>query len=220
MRIFVGYDEREAIGFHVLANSIMRLASEPVSVTPLCLGNLKGIYTRKYQDQSTAFSFSRFLVPYLCGYQGWALFMDSDMLARADLTEIIRSITIGDHRHDALVCQHDYAPKKTTKFLDNRQTIYPKKNWTSFMLFNNRRCEALTPDYVNSRPASELHQMMWARSIGQLPLEWNWLVGEYEFSHEVKVAHFTNGLPCFKEYKACDYAQEWFNERERTLAGG
>lgn len=219
LRVFIGYDEREAVGYHVLANSILSTAKAPVSVTPLHLNNLMGLYTRRWNSQSTAFSFTRFLVPYLCGYRGWALFLDGDMLVRHDLTKIMNYVDMAAYRHDVLVCKHDYAPKRTTKFLNNRQTIYPKKNWSSVMLFNNRRCEALTPEYVNTRPASELHQMHWARSIGELPLEWNWLVGEYKYNDKAQIAHFTNGLPCFPEYRECDYALEWFNERQRTLAG-
>lgn len=220
MRVFLGYDEREAIAYHVLANSILTRASEPVSVTPLYLSNLRKVYTRPYKNQSTMFSFSRFLVPYLCNYQGWALYMDCDMLMRADLAELLSNIPMEAFSKDVLCVQHDYTPKSNVKFNGNMQVSYPRKNWSSLMLFNNTRCTALTPEYVNNADPGDLHQMKWAREIGALPLEWNWLVGEYPFNPLAKCVHFTNGTPCFPEYAACDYADEWFNERRITLAGG
>ena len=115
-----------------------------------------------------------------------------------------------------LVCHHDYVPKTERKFLNQVQTKYPRKNWSSLMLFNNERCTALTPAYINSASGLELHRFGWIddRLIGALPLEWNWLVGEYPYNPDAKIAHFTRGGPYFDEYRDCDYAAEWFAEFE------
>lgn len=212
MRIFIGFDNKESIAYHVLSHSIMRHSSIPLSITPLYLPNIKE-FTRPKEQQSTEFTFSRFLVPYLSGYEGWSLFMDSDMLCRTDLTEIVK---YQDTSKNVSVVKHDYIPKKSIKFLGNAQVSYPRKNWSSLMIFNNRACQELTSDYVNNATAQDLHRFEWADSIGDIPTEWNWLVGEYDYLYNAKLVHFTNGTPCFKEYASCDYAQEWHNERFLT----
>jgi hypothetical protein len=107
-------------------------------------------------------------------------------------------------------------PKTDRKFLDQVQTKYKRKNWSSLMLFNNARCRALTPDYVNTASGLELHRFAWIddAAIGELPLEWNWLVGEYAHNPAAKIVHFTIGGPYFAAYRDCDYAGEWFAEFE------
>ena len=120
------------------------------------------------------------------------------------------------------VCKHDYVPKEKTKFLGQTQTAYPKKNWSSFMLMNCKKCSTLTPDYVNRASGLELHQFKWLESeelIGDLPLEWNWLVGEYEHKEEVKNVHYTKGGPWFEEYRDCDYSQDWFTNHDECMLG-
>jgi hypothetical protein len=114
-----------------------------------------------------------------------------------------------------LACKHDYVPKTERKFLDQVQTKYPRKNWSSVMLFNNARCRALTPEYVNTASGLDLHRFNWLNDedIGDIPLEWNWLVGEYERKPDVKIVHYTLGGPYFDEYRDCDYAAEWVEER-------
>jgi hypothetical protein len=114
------------------------------------------------------------------------------------------------------VCKHDYVPKTERKFLGQVQTKYPRKNWSSLMIFNNERCRALTPDYVNSASGLDLHRFKWLddRLIGSLPLEWNWLVEEYPYKPDAKIVHYTLGGPYFDDYRNCDYAGEWFEEFE------
>ena len=215
LNVFVGCDETETVAFHVLANSIRRHASVPVSITPIWLGNLNGIYRRPHDiRQSNGFSFSRFLVPYLCNYEGLAVFMDCDMLVRCDLWELFNQF---DPRHTVQCVQHDYVPKDSIKYLGNVQYSYPRKNWSSLMLFNNKRCELLTPEYVKEAPAADLHRMYWADSIGELDAEWNWLVGEYEHNPDAKVLHWTVGGPWFNEYERCDYAEDWYTELKLML---
>ena len=216
LNVYIGYDARESVAFYTLAHSILRRASAPVSITPLMQTQLRGLYSRpRGPTESTEFALTRFLVPALSGYRGWSVFMDCDMLCRADITGLQAHI---DRQPDkaVLVCQHDYVPKTERKFLDQVQTKYPRKNWSSLMIFNNERCSALTPEYVNSASGLDLHRFKWLddRQIGALPLEWNWLVTEYEYRPDAKIVHYTLGGPYFDEYRDCDYADEWRAELE------
>ena len=214
--VYIGYDPNESVAFYTLAHSILRRASVPVSIAPLMRSQLKDIYTRERgPTESTEFSLTRFLVPYLSGYAGWSVFMDCDMLCMADIAELATQI---DRQPDkaVLVCKHDYVPRTERKFLDQVQTKYPRKNWSSLMVFNNARCRALTPAYVNGAPGLDLHRFAWTEdeSIGEIPLEWNWLVGEYERSATAKIVHYTLGGPYFDDYRDCEYSAEWFAELE------
>jgi hypothetical protein len=178
---------------------------------------LKGLYSRgRGPTESTEFSLTRFLVPALSQYRGWSLFMDCDMLCRADVAELA-AFTERTPDKAVLVCKHDYTPGPKRKFLNQVQTVYPRKNWSSVMLFNNARCAALTADYVNKATGLELQRFQWLRDeeIGELPLEWNWLVQEYKYNPDAKIVHFTIGGPYFDEYRNCDYAAEWFEENRR-----
>ncbi len=222
--IYIGYDPREAVAFYTLAHSILRRSSMPVSIAPVMRRQLKHLYTRaRGPTESTEFSLTRFLVPALAGYRGWSLYMDCDMLCRVDIAELAAEIERQPDKA-VLVCKHDYEPRAGLKMLNQVQTKYPRKNWSSLMLFNNERCRALTADYVNSAPGLELHRFIWIEDllIGSLSLEWNWLVGEYDQKSDAKIVHFTLGGPWFDKYRDCHYAAEWFAEREslRSVAEG
>jgi lipopolysaccharide biosynthesis glycosyltransferase len=143
-------------------------------------------------------------------YIGWAIFMDSDMVMLSDITKLWN---LRNEKYALQVCKHDYTPNSKNKFLGNNQTIYAKKNWSSLMLMDCSKCKTLTPEYVNTRSGLELHQFKWLDKnlIGSIPLEWNWLVGEYPHKKEVHNIHFTEGGPYFKDYKNTEYANEWFN---------
>ena len=210
LNIFVGFDSSEIVAYHALCQSILDHASVPVRFTAINLANLKGVFTRPANAiSSTEFSFSRFLTPYLSNYEGWSLFMDCDMLARADFADLF---ALADDRYAVMVAKHDYTPRDAIKFEGHVQTKYEKKNWSSVVLFNNARCRALDPAFVNTASGLELHQFKWLASdeeIGALPLEWNWLVGEYDFNPDAKVAHFTRGGPYFPAYADEDYSDEW-----------
>jgi len=212
INIFIGYDSKEKIAYHVLSESILRNSTKPVSITPIYLPNIKDDFLRERNIlSSTEFSFSRFIIPHLMNYQGWALFMDCDMLMKADVEELWR---LRDDKYAVQVSKHDYVPRTETKFLGHIQTAYPKKNWSSFMLMNCKKCTRLTPDYVNKASGLELHQFKWLENeelIGSLPLEWNWLVGEYPYKEEVKNIHYTEGGPYFENYSDCDYSNDWYN---------
>ena len=220
IRVFIGFDPRETVAYNVLAHSIVSRASKPVAVTPLMLPQLADVFHRpRHSLQSTDFSFSRFLVPHLCDFDGWALFMDCDMLM---LDDIARLWALRDDRFAVQVVKHDHVPTETVKFLDQPQTRYEKKNWSSVMLFNCARCRALTADYVDTASGLELHRFQWLgddRLIGDLPHRWNHLV-DYDPAvpaAEISNLHFTVGGPYFTDYAASGYADLWLAERERML---
>ena len=220
IRIFIGFDPRETVAYHVLSHSIHARASAPVSIAPLMLSQLGGLMTRERNSlQSTDFSFSRFLTPYLCGFEGWAMFMDCDMLVLEDIAKLW---ALRDEKYAVMCVKHDHVPKEKTKFLGAQQTKYEKKNWSSVMLFNCAKCTALTPDYVNSASGLDLHRFNWLGDddlIGEIPHRWNLLVG-YDQSipvDEISNLHYTIGGPYFHDYKDIDYAAEWFAERDEML---
>jgi lipopolysaccharide biosynthesis glycosyltransferase len=220
INIFIGFDPNEAIAYHVLAHSIMHHASEPVSITPINLQNLQLIYNKeRHPAQSTEFSMSRFLTPHLGG-RDWSIFMDCDMLVLGDIVELY------DHRQftkAVQVVKHDYTPCTETKFLNQKQSQYARKNWSSVMLFNGNHmaCRNLTPDKVDGYTGMELHQFKWCENedVGELPVEWNFLEGEYKRKDYpgVKLVHYTLGGPYFDEYKDCEFAEEWREMYARTI---
>ena len=218
LRVFIGYDSREPVAYHVLAHSIQKRASWPVLIAPVALWQVESIYKRPISQQSTEFTYSRFLVPYLSNYSGYSVFIDSDMLCLGDVHELEWLLTEQPEASIAVV-KHDYEPKPGIKFLGNPQVAYPRKNWSSVMVFNNVRCQHLTPDYVNQATGAQLHRFEWLRDqdIGELPLEWNYLVGEYSAGAKAKLLHYTQGGPWFPEYEDCDYADEWFAELDALL---
>ena len=221
IRVFIGYDPRETVAYNVLAHSIQARASEPVQIAPLMLSQLKAVLTReRHPLQSTDFSFSRFLTPYLSEFNGWSVFMDCDMLVLRDIAELWR---LRDERYSVMVVKHDHVPREAVKFLGEPQSKYGKKNWSSVMLFNNARCRALTPDYVNRASGLELHQFKWLESddlIGALPDAWNHLVGYNAPRSDAALVHFTLGGPYFAGYADCEYAQAWRAERDAMLYAG
>lgn len=216
IRLFVGFDPREAVAYHTFCQSVLEKASQPVSFTPLVLKALPG-YTETHTDGSNTFIYSRFLTPHLCNFDGWALFADGDMICRDDITKLW---ALRDPSKALMVVQHDYQTKAAVKYLGNKNQNYPRKNWSSVMLFNNAACKALTPEYVNKASGLELHQFKWLDrddQIGGLPAEWNHLVGYDAHRRGAALVHYTSGGPWFLEYKDCEYADEWFTERDKML---
>ena len=214
LNVFIGYDPNETVAYHVCAHSILKNSSHPVSITPINMGNMRN-FARPKEDGSTEFSFSRFLTPYLAGYKGQALFLDCDMLVRCDIAELFE---LSQGYYDVQVVKHDYKPKTKTKFLGNVQHNYPMKNWSSVMLFNcdNYPCRKLTCDSVSKATGKYLHRFEWTteKRIGELPREYNHLVGEYEPNPDAKIVHFTLGTPCFKGYEDQEFADEWYEMLE------
>lgn len=214
--VFIGFDPREAVAFHVCANSIIRHASVPVSVTPLALNNLAG-YTETHTDGSNQFIYSRFLTPHLMGYQGWALFMDGDMIMRDDIAKLW---ALRDERKAVMVVKHDYQTRLQEKYLGAKNESYPRKNWSSVVLWNcaHPANQCVTPEFVEKATGAQLHRFTWLKDedIGELPKVWNWLPDEFGANEEAKLLHWTLGTPCFHEFADSPMASEW--HRERMLA--
>lgn len=217
--VFVGWDSKESVAFHVLAHSILKRATRPIALIPLTLSSVARHYTRpRGETESTEFSLTRFLVPFLCGFQGFAIFMDCDMLCRCDLSDVWL-YPLSNPGKAVYCCQHDYTPRRATKFLGHVQTAYPRKNWSSFMVFDNARCAALTPEYVNTASGLDLHRFHWLRTpgmedelgqVGAIPVTWNWLVGEYPENASAQILHYTNGTPCFPGLT--EQSELWWSE--------
>jgi lipopolysaccharide biosynthesis glycosyltransferase len=217
-KVFVGYDSSEDIAWWVCRHSLLRHADNDLTVVPLKQQALRdlGLYTRP-QDlgASTEFSLTRFLTPYLAAQSGWVLFCDCDFLFTTD----VRKVFEGLDPSKAVYCvQHDYTPAYNLKMDGKQQATYPRKNWSSFMLFNcdPPDVQALTPAVVNSATPAFLHQFKWIsddQAIGSLDRDWNFLEGEYP-KPEVfpRVIHFTNGGPWFEQWQDCDYADLWLRE--------
>jgi hypothetical protein len=215
IRIFAGYDPREAIGYHVFTQSLIERTSEAVAITP---------FFGKQRDGSNTFIYQRFLVPYFTGFKGRAIFMDaSDMLMLSDIDELDK---LFDPTKAVQVVKHEYKTKHKKKYIntamESKNEDYPKKNWSSLILWN---CEhpsnkQLTPEFVDNHTGSELHRFEWLKDeqIGELPKEYNFLVGEQDFEN-AKIAHFTLGIPEFPYYSNCDYSKQWFNTKSRMLNG-
>ena len=191
LRIFIGIDERQPIAYHVLVSSIQRRASQPVAITPLILEQLP-IKRRGL----TSFTFSRYLVPYLCNYEGQALFIDSDMLVLGDVAELF------DSQSGSSV---DIVP-----FAGNFAFERP-----SVMLFNCSECRDLTPELIETGNPQDFS---WAKSIGHLSQDWNHMVGYATYNPNAKLIHYTQGVPGYKECRRCDFSQEWFDEKEAMLS--
>jgi len=217
-KIFIGWDRREDIAYQVAKKSIEDRASIPVEIIPLKQHKLRdtGIYTRPTDKlASTEFTFTRYLVPYLADYEGWALFIDCDFLFLDDVAKLVEQI---DDSYAIMCAQHQYTPKPGQKMDGQLQTIYPKKNWSSMMLINcehPKNINELTLNNVNNENlnGAHFHRFSWLpdSSIGQISHEWNWLVGWYNEPDDgaPKALHYTEGGPWFDNYKDCEYAAEW-----------
>jgi lipopolysaccharide biosynthesis glycosyltransferase len=211
--VFVGYDPREAIAYHVCCNSIIRNASAPVAIVPVAL-NLFSDYKETHTDGSNHFIYTRFLVPWLMGWTGRAIFIDGDMIVRGDIVELYQSLELNK---DVAVVKHDYQTKQTEKYMGAKNENYPRKNWSSVIVWNcasypNRR---LTPEFVMASTGAFLHRFTWLADerIQELPPEWNWLPDEYGPNPDAKLLHYTLGTPCFHEYANTPQNDEWHRER-------
>jgi lipopolysaccharide biosynthesis glycosyltransferase len=214
--VFVGYDPREAIAYHTCVNSIIRYASQPVAIIPIAL-NLFQDYKETHTDGSNHFIYTRFLVPHLMGFKGWAIFIDGDMIVRDDIMQLWN---LQELNKDVMVVKHDYQTRMPIKYLGAKNEDYPRKNWSSVILWNcnsfpNRQ---LTPEFVQKSSGSFLHRFSWLDNdrIGELPPEWNWLPDEYGPNADAKLLHYTLGTPCFQEFADTPQADEWHRERILT----
>lgn len=214
--VYIGYDPREAIAFHTCANSIIRNSSRPVAIIPVAL-NLFKDYSETHTDGSNHFIYTRFLVPHLMEYTGWAIFIDGDMIVRGDIAELW---DLQNPYNDVLVVKHDYKTKMPVKYLGSKNEDYPRKNWSSVILWNcgsfpNRK---LMPQFIQKATGAELHRFTWIEDerIGELPPEWNWLPDEYGPNPDAKLLHYTLGTPCFHEFATTPQSEEWHREHMLT----
>lgn len=237
LRVFMGWDDRERDAYRVAEASMHRRASVPLDVQPIVLNDVqvRGLYSRPTETRdgklydvisehpmATEFAISRFLVPHLAGYEGWALFVDCDVLAVADLAELF---ALADDRYAVMCVQHDYRPAEGTKMDAQVQTAYQRKNWSSVILWNcaHPAHRALT-GLVDSVPGRYLHRFCWLRDheIGALPAEWNALVtkdGSALPAGAPKLLHYTEGGPWFGDaFDVYPYADDWLREHAMLRA--
>jgi len=219
-RVYIGWDPREDIAYQVCKHSIHRL-SRDIEVLPLKLDELKsqGLVTRPDDPKaSTQFTFTRFLVPYLNGYDGWAVFIDCDFLCRSDVNHLF---DLADDRYAVQVVKHEYNVQDGIAKMDGQvQHAYPRKNWSSCMLFNcghRKNRDFLYPEFMNKQEMSYLHRFQWLEDdeVGSLPVEWNWLVGHYQEPRDghPSFLHYTLGMPFMPGYEKCEYSDAWYQER-------
>ena len=220
INVFIGYDSEETIAFHTCAQSIIEHSNNPIKIIPLKLSHFKKFYKRKKRKvDSTEFSISRFLVPYLSEFKGYSLYMDCDIIVNSNLNSLIKIIE-RTKKKTALWCvKHNYKPSSKKKFLNKTQHAYNKKNWSSFMIFNNSMCKNLTPKFIENANGFDLHQFKWLgnKKITQLPSEWNTLVGEQKIPKKIKGIHYTLGGPYFKKFANCEKANIWKKYFNRTI---
>lgn len=219
IRIAVGFDQREAVAYHTFCQSVIDHASRPVQFLPLAEHTLAD-YRETHTDGSNRFIYTRFLTPYLMGFEGWAIFADGDMVCNADIQELW---SLRDASRAVQVVQHDYRTRQATKYLGNRNDDYPRKNWSSVILWNcgHPANRVLTPDFVASNSGAFLHRFSWIDDdlIGALPMVWNWLAIEYDDNPAAKLIHYTLGTPCFRDYANSAMSDDWENAHRRSQEG-
>jgi lipopolysaccharide biosynthesis glycosyltransferase len=219
VRLVVGFDARETIAYHVFCQSVLENTSLPVSFLPLVENSLNA-YKESHNDGSNRFTYTRFLTPFLMGFEGWAIFADGDMVCRHDIAELWK---LRDSSKAVQVVKHDYMTKSAIKYLGNKNDNYPRKNWSSVILWNcghpDNRC--LTPALVSSKDGAFLHRFKWLSDslIGELDKGWNWLAIEYEDNPNAKLIHYTLGTPCFRDFRDCSSSEHWHQVLAKTLNG-
>lgn len=228
IRIFTGFDEREAAGWHVFCESLLEHASQPVQIIPITRKLAGRIATQAGQggQGTNAFTRSRFLVPELCGYEGWAIFADgADMLVRSDIAELWAYRLLGGK--DVWCVKHDYETKHAHKYLGTAMEApnvhYWRKNWASLFLIDcgSKSARSLKPHLIEQAQLSYLLGFSWVEEscIGAIPNEWNWLIREMGRNDAAKIAHYTLGIPGFARYRDSDFSKEWFGYAEKMQRG-
>jgi len=214
LKVFIGWDSRETDAYNVCVKSLKEHASQELDITPIVRETLieTGEYYRPQPEAgSVEFTYTRFLTPYLADYNGWALFIDCDFLFTKDVAELF---AMADDKYALMCVKHDYVPRNAVKMDGQKQVSYPRKNWSSCILWNcsHPSNKALTKDVASSESGAFLHrfQFLSDEEIGEIPLEWNWLEGEYDKPETPPaVIHFTNGGPWFDNWQDVDYAELW-----------
>jgi lipopolysaccharide biosynthesis glycosyltransferase len=215
----IGFDQREAIAYHVFCQSILEKSSIPVEFLPLAENTLSS-YKETHTDGSNRFIYSRFITPYLNDYSGWAIFADGDMVCQSDIKELW---DIRDESKAVQVVKHEYTTKAEIKYLGNINQNYPRKNWSSLVLWNcgHPANQVLTPEFVQKSTGSYLHRFSWLSDelIGDLPKNWNWLAIEYPENTDAKLVHYTLGTPCFDDFRFTSMSELWHQTYQRVIDG-
>lgn len=212
LQIFIGYDDNESDSFALASSTLIKNSKQPLQITPLCKKHFLSFYQReRLQNESSDFSITRFLVPYLSNFENWSLYIDCDVIIHEDISKIFE---LKNERYSIMCCKHQYDPSSDQKKGQKIQTNYQFKNWSSLMLFNNKKCKKLTPNYIQHAKGLELHQFQWLdnhNSIGPIPLNWNHLVDEENQLEPIYIRHYTKGTP--KEIDVSyHHAKIWFDE--------
>ena len=219
VKIYIGFDQRESVAYHTFVQSLIDHSSLPLAITPLAVKTLKG-YEEKHEDKSNDFVYSRFLTPFLNDFKGWAIFVDGDMICQTDIKELL---DLRDNSKALQVVKHDYKTKANQKYLGNINQDYPRKNWSSVILWNceHPKHKLLTPDFIANESGKYLHRFSWLEDneIGELPKEWNWLATEYPNNEQANIIHYTLGTPCFKDYRNTEMADIWLKKYDRLNNG-
>jgi len=217
--IVVGFDQTEAVAYHTFCQSVIEKTSVPVQFIPLANNSLY-FYKESHTDGSNKFIYSRFLTPYICDYQGFAIFADGDMVCNVDIAELMK---LCDPDKAVQVVKHNYLTKQKIKYLKNKNENYPRKNWSSLVIFNCQHPanRILTPEFVQAKDGVFLHRFSWLKEeeIGELNVKWNYLAIEYEANPSAKIIHYTLGTPCFKEFKSSEMADIWWDTYQRANQG-
>ena len=218
-KIFIGFDQREACAYHTFVQSLINHSSIPLDTTPLCLKSLVG-YKELHRDGGNDFVYSRFLSPFLNNFDGWAIYADGDMVCQADILELLK---LKDDSKAVMVAKHNYQTKQSKKYFNNKNENYPKKNWSSVILWNcsHPKHKILTPEFIQNQSGKFLHRFSWLDEdeIREIPLEWNWLALEYPENKEAKIIHYTLGTPCLKEYKDTNMSDIWYDSYNKSQEG-
>ena len=207
--IIVGFDQKEAVAYHTFVQSVINTATLPVRFLPLNINSLS-TYKEVHKDGSNDFIYSRFLVPYLLNFKGWAIYADGDMVCLEDIKKLW---DLRDENYAVQVVKHNYKTKITKKYWGHKNEDYPRKNWSSLILWNCKHPshKVLTPKFIQKQSGAYLHRFSWIKDeeIGELKKEWNWLAMEYEEKDDINLIHYTIGTPCFKEYEKTSLASYW-----------
>ena len=207
--VVVGFDQREAVAYHAFTQSVIEKSSIPIRFLPLNINSLTN-YKETHKDGSNEFIYSRFLVPYLMNFKGWAIYADGDMVCLEDIKKLWN---LRDNKYAIQVVKHDYKTKIKNKYWGNKNENYPRKNWSSLILWNceHKSHKILTPDFIQKQTGAFLHRFNWIKDgeIGDINKEWNWLAMEYEEKQDINLIHYTIGTPCFEEYQNSSLSSHW-----------
>ena len=219
INLVIGYDEREAIAYHTCVESIISNSKNHVNIIPLCLKHFKK-YKETHTDGSNEFIYSRFLTPYLLNFKGWAIYLDGDMICKDDISNLWN---LKNKKYAIQVVKHEYKTKMKKKYFGNKNENYPRKNWSSVILWNcsHVKNKCLKPEFVTKKNGAFLHRFNWLldKEIGEIDKKWNWLAIEYDDCPNAKIIHYTLGTPCFKEFSNTEMSTHWKKYYEQVNKG-